>query len=172
MAKQQIQYIRKACRSFNGIREMCRLDPITFASIDEMLVVLNSAPSYGYAPRGQRAVILQPSKSTVSRMLTSRISCSGVIYCDLREGAITAKEFSEILRKLPDGLTLMLDNSRHTLPNLAKQGSPTIAELAESKMMSLKYIPSYAPHLNPVEYTFNMMRTLLRRKQAWTERSV
>ena len=95
---------------------------MTFASIDEMSVMLNSAPSYGYAPRGQRAVILQPSRRTVSRMLTLCISCSGVIHWDSREGAITGKVFSEILRKLPDGLTLLLDNSpvHHAKKSLAK----------------------------------------------------
>ena len=103
--------VLKGMQFLNGIRDIYRSDPSKFASIDEMSVMLNSAPSYGYARRGQRAVILQPSKRTVSRMLTLCISCSGVIHWDLREGAITGKVFSEILRKLPDGLTLMLDNS-------------------------------------------------------------
>ena len=43
-----------------------------------------------------------------------------------------------------------------------------MAELAESKSISLKYIPAYAPHLNTVEFTFNSVRNLLRRKEAWT----
>ena len=36
------------------------------ASLDEMSVMLNPAPSYGYALRGRRAVIPQPSRRTVS----------------------------------------------------------------------------------------------------------
>lgn len=112
----------------NGIREIYRSDPTTFALIDEMTVTLNSAPPYGYAPWGQRAVILQPSKQPVSRMITLCISCGGVIYWDLREGAINGKVFSEILRTLPNGLTLLLDKSpvQRAKKSLAKQRLPTI----------------------------------------------
>ena len=45
----------------------------------------------------------------------------------------------------------------------------SVAEVAEEKSISLKFIPSYAPHLNPVEHTFNLVRNLLRRRKAWTE---
>ena len=72
---------------------------------------------------------------------------------------------------MPDGLTLMLDNApvHHANKCLWKKGLNSVAELAEKKSISLEFIPSYAPHLNPVEHTFNLVRNLLRRKKAWTE---
>ena len=140
------------------------------ASIDEMSVMLDLAPFYGYAKRGQRAVIKQPGKRTVSYMLTLCVGPTGVLHWDLRSGSITAEVFCEILKELPDGITLMLDNARihHASKSLTAKGLPTVQELAASKSVSLKHIPAYAPHLNPVEYNFNTVRNLLRRKEAWT----
>ena len=79
--------------------------------------------------------------------------------------------FSEFLGRLPDGITLMLDNARihHASHSLRDKGLPTIVEKAEAKNMTLKYIPAYAPHLNPVEFVFNTVRQLLRSREAWTE---
>lgn len=48
----------------------------------------------------------------------------------------------------------------------------SVAEIAEEKSITLNFIPSYAPHLNPVEYTFNLVRNLLRRRKAWTEQKL
>ena len=142
----------------------------SFASIDEMSVMLNLAPTYGYAKRGQRAVIRQPSRRTVSYMITLCVSPTGIVFWDLRDGSVTAQTFCKVLQGLPNGLILMLDNARvhHATKCLSSKGLPTVAELAASKSISLKFIPAYAPHLNPVEYTFNTVRNLLRQKEAWT----
>ena len=65
----------------------------------------------------------------------------------------------------------MLDNApvHHANKCLWEKGLKSVAEIADEKAIVFKFIPSYAPHLNPVEYTFNLVRNLLRRKQAWTE---
>lgn len=162
----------KSMQFLVDLRQLYNSNSSSLASIDEMSVMLNIAPTYGYAPRGQRAVIPQPSKRTVSRMLTLCVSPNGVLLWDLRDGSINGEVFIEILSRLPDGLILMLDNApvHHASKSLSKKGLPTIAEVAKSKGIMLKYLPSYAPHLNPVEYTFNLVRNLLRRKQAWTEK--
>ena len=141
------------------------------ASIDEMSIMLNSAPSHGYATRGKRAVIPQPSRRTVSYMLILSVCPVGVLHWTLRSGTINAEIFCNTLAKLPNGLTLILDNARihHASKCLPEKGLPTVAELAESKSMDLKYTPPYAPHLNPVEFVFNTVRS---RKGAWTESSL
>lgn len=141
------------------------------ASIDECSVMLNLAPTYGWAPRGQRAVIRQPGKRTVSYSLLLCISPVGVLNWSLRSGTIDSEIFSQFLAKLPNDITVLLDNARihHATKSLTAKGLPTVAELARSKNMTLKYTPPYAPHLNPVEFTFNTVRNLLKSKQAWTE---
>ena len=158
-------------RFLEDIRPIYDASPLTFASLDEMSVMLNLAPTHGYARRGVRAIIPQPSKRTVSWMLTLCISAAGFVFWDMRDSTINAEVFSEFLRRLPDGLTLILDNAsvHHANKCLWAKGLQSVAEVAEGESIQLKFIPSYAPHLNPVEHTFNLVRNLLRRKKAWTE---
>ena len=157
-------------RGLDYLAEIKSVYSESFASLDEMSVMLNIAPTYGYAVRGQRAVIRQPGRRTVSYMLTLCVGPQGIISWELQKGAVTADTFCNVLRKLPDGITLLLDNARihHASKCLISRGLPTVAELASGKSISLRYIPPYAPHLNPVEYTFNTVRNLLRQKEAWT----
>ena len=140
-------------------------------SLDEASFMLNLAPAYGWAPRGERAVIHQPGKRTVTYTLILCVCPVGVLNWSLRSGTVDSEVFSEFLGRLPDGITLMLDNARihHASHSLRDKGLPTIVEKAEAKNMTLKYIPAYAPHLNPVEFVFNTVRQLLRSREAWTE---
>ena len=103
-------------------------------------------------------------------MLTLCICPVGVLYWNLRSGTVNAEIFCEVLQKLPNGISLMLDNAKihHASRCLSEKGLPTVAELAKSKNITLKYLPAYAPHLNPVEYTFNTVRNLFKQRQAWT----
>ena len=76
----------------------------TIASIDEMSVMLNSAPQYGYAVRGQRAVIPQPGRRTISFMLTLCVGLRGVIHWSLKSSAVDARSFCEDSAKPARGL--------------------------------------------------------------------
>lgn len=128
--------------------------------------MLDVAPSYGYAPRGQRAVISQPSRRTVSYMLTLCVCPVGILYWTLRSGSIDRRR-----NILPGPLEVARRHHASARPGdevLTRKGLPTVAEIAELKSISLKYIPAYAPHLNPVMFTINSMRNLLKRKEAWT----
>ena len=89
----------------------------------------------------------------------------------IRSGTFDAEAFCEVLKKLPNGLNLMLDNARihHARKCLIAKGLPTVAEIAEPKSINLRYTPAYAPHLNPVESVFNTVKNLLRQKEAWTK---
>lgn len=65
-------------------------------SIEEMSVTLNVASLYVYALRGQRAVLSQPSRRTVSFMLKLCVDLSGVIHWSLDNGGCC--EESPLLR--------------------------------------------------------------------------
>ena len=101
----------KGMRFLEQIRPIYDNNPVMFASLDEMAVMLNLAPTYGYARKGRRAIVSQPGKRTVTYMVTLCISPIGVLYWNARTGSITAETFIGILKSLPDGLTLMLDNA-------------------------------------------------------------
>ena len=73
------------------LEDFRRLDTPLIASLDEMSVMLNLAPTHGYALKGQRAVVRQPSKRTVSYMLTLVVCPIGILYWNLRSGTINAE---------------------------------------------------------------------------------
>lgn len=102
-------------------------------------------------------------------MLTLCISAAGVVFRDLRNRTVNAEVFSEFLRRLPDGLIVENASVHHAKECLWAKGLQSVAEIAEVKSVQLKFNPSYAPHLNPVEHTFSLVRSMLRRKKAWTE---
>ena len=72
----------KGMRFLEDIRPIFENNPIMFASLDEMslMMILNLAPTYGYARKGRRAVIPQPGKRTVAYMVTLCISPVGVLF--------------------------------------------------------------------------------------------
>ena len=104
-------------------------------------------------------------------MLILCVTPVGVVYWSIRSGTFDSEAFCEVLKNLPNGLNLMLDNARihHATKCLIAKGLPTVAEIAESKSINLRYTPAYAPHLNPVDFAFNTVKSLLRQKEAWTE---
>lgn len=94
----------KGMRFLEDIRPIFENNPIMFASLDEMSMMLNLAPTYGYARKGRRAIILQPGKGqrrTWSHTL--RISPVGILFWNVRTGSINAETFVEVLKRLPDG---------------------------------------------------------------------
>ena len=109
------------------------------------------------------------SQRTVSNSLLLCVCPVGVLNWSLRSGTIDSVVFAEFLGKLPNGITLLLDNARihHATTSLESMGPPT--ELAIAKSIIMKYAPPYAPHLNLVEYCFNTVRHFLRSQEAWTE---
>ena len=142
--KMNIKYqIEKGVKFLEDLRQCYR--PL-LTSFDGCSFMLNLAPSYGWARRGERAVIPQPGKRTVSYSLLLCISPVGVLNWSLRSGTIDSLVFSEFLGKLPNGITLILDNARihHATNALIKQGLLSIKQLADSKTITLKYAPPYA----------------------------
>lgn len=71
---------------------------------------------------------------------------------------------------------LLLDNSPiHEPPNkrpskiLREEGLLSMEELAIQKNIILKYLPSYAPMINPAELCINFIKGHVRKKQFWNE---
>ena len=133
-----LRYIKERyARFLENIRSIHT--PLT-ASVDESSIMLKMAP-YGWAPRGQCAAIPQSSLRTVSYSLLLCVCPVGVLSWTLRIGTIDSIIFPDFLGKLPDGVTLLLDNARshHATRCLMDKVLSTVAELAQSKSIRLEY---------------------------------
>ena len=71
--------------------------------------MINEAPTYGYAAQWSTGCDLSAEQK--DRFVHADPLCR-VLYWDLRSGTVTAETFCETLTKLPEGITLLLDNAR------------------------------------------------------------
>lgn len=144
------------------------LDPQVMV-LDEAAFFWNHVREHAWSKRGSRAVIPRPGIRGKAHSLLLCISVDGVIKWQLYEGAVDSVRFLEFVQTLPPG-TLILDNARihHATHSLRRLGRPTIAEATDAIGLTLKYLPPYAPVLNPVELCFNSIRTYVNRIQPRT----
>ena len=152
------------------ISPLLRTLPKAIASVDEAGFHLNCAPKYGWAKRGERAVITRPMVRGQKFSLLLCVQPTGTVGAILVEGAVTSAIFRNFLESLPQGLTLILDNcSIHkATKSLTKLGLPTIKETAVDRSITLQYAVPYAPYLNPVEYVFQSIRQHVNKVQPRT----
>ena len=136
-------------------------------SLDEAAFFYNHIRGYAWSEKGTRAIVKRPGVRGKAHSLLLCISMTGVVKWQIYEGAVKAAGFIEFLGALPSGSKLVLDNCQiHKATNvLRKQNLPTVAEVAADRQIELKYLPPYAPKLNPVELCFNTIRTHINREQ-------
>jgi len=139
------------------------LDHDRILNLDECSWNLNSTPSHGYAPRGQRAIATRPAARGQRYSLILVIGSVGVVAWRLLPGSVTGNTFQHYLSDacLPRESSLVMDNAstHHASHSLRRCGLPTVAETLAGKHVEPLYLPPYSPELAPVELIFNTMRT-------------
>lgn len=136
-------------------------------ALDEAAFFFNHVREYAWSKKGRRAVVKRKAIRGTMHSLLLCISSSGVVKYQLYEKAVNAVRFSEFLRELPMDSTVVLDNAQiHRATNvLRRQGLQTVPEVASQRRINLRYLPPYAPQLNPVELCFNTIRGFISRQQ-------
>lgn len=140
-------------------------------ALDEAAFFYNHVRGYAWSSRGSRAIVKRPGQRGQAHSLLLCIGLNGVVHWQLYTGAVKAVDFIEFLQELPRGSRLVLDNCQiHRATNvLRRQGLPTVAETALEQDVELRYLPPYAPLLNPVELCFNAIRTQVNRERPRTK---
>ena len=143
-------------------------------ALDEASFSTNQYPVYGWAPRGQRAYL---RRSGTRGKRFSLILCiedsveTPIVGYRLVEGGFDASKFHSFVDEeiSPRG-TLIMDNAsiHHAVHACRRVGKSTIGELLRSKSIDPGYLPPYSPTLNPVELSFNFIRSFARRKSPST----
>jgi transposase len=130
-------------------------------SLDECGFFMNHVRGYAWSQRGKRAVVKRPGPRGKKFSLLLCISSTCVVKWNLYQGSVDSVRFLEFLQELPMGSKIVLDNAaiHKSINSLRRRGLPTVAEAAEEMAIDLQYLPPYAPHLNPVELCFNILRT-------------
>lgn len=139
-------------------------------ALDESAFFFNHVQGYARSKRGTRAIITQPGVRGKAHSLLLCISPDGVVFWQLYQGAVTAQRFIGFMLELPKETTLVLDNAKiHHATNVLKAlDLPTVPDMANFQDITMKYLPAYAPQLNPVELCFNIIKTFVKRERPRT----
>jgi transposase len=141
--------------------------PASLVFIDETWANTKMARRYGRCPRGQRLRAAIPhghwkTTSFVGALRHDGMTAPFVIDKPMN-GAIFLAYVEQVLAPtLSPGDIVIMDN-------LAAHKVEGVREAIEAKQATLLYLPAYSPDLNPIEYGFAKLKSLLR---AAAERSI
>lgn len=127
---------------------------VNIVAIDESGFDHFPVPIYGYAPKGQPAVVEYiPSSDRTRYSLLMAISKSGESYCHLENSMVNGNIFNTFIESLPcsPGTVLLMDNASI---HKTKQFKETIAV----KGYDVIYTPPYSPEFNPIELIFGIIK--------------
>jgi transposase len=136
------------------------LDGRRLVFVDEMGTHTSLAPSYGYSPRGQRALFKIPRNRGTNTTLLSSMSLEGMGPSMAIEGSTTKEVFEAYIEHflaptLRAGKVVVMDN-------LSAHKGQRVRKLIEDRGCELLYLPPYSPDLNPIEEAFSKVKRLLR----------
>jgi hypothetical protein len=148
-------------------------DPYDVKFFDECGLKLPSASrrNYGHAPRGERALEFERYAETPNITVNLMASLAGVCYANTVDGPADTIDFLRFFDEaynsvhpatnqpcLEPGNIIVMDNC----PTHHNEGGRILGEFLQDLNIELVYMPAYSPDLNPVEYVFGKLRTLMK----------
>jgi transposase len=146
------------------------VDPESLVFVDEMGAHTSLAPTYGYAPKGERLHLPVPRNRGKNTTLLSSMTTGGMGPSLAVEGATTARFFEIYVEKvlvptLRAGQVVVMDNLGAHKPKRVK-------ELIDGQGCELLYLPAYSPDYNPIEEAFSKIKRFLRKVGARTKEAL
>jgi transposase len=146
------------------------VDPESLVFVDEMGAHTSLAPTYGYAPKGERLHLPVPRNRGKNTTLLSSMTTGGMGPSLAVEGATTARVFETYVEKvlvptLRAGQVVVMDNLGAHKPKRVK-------ELIDGQGCELLYLPAYSPDYNPIEEAFSKIKRFLRKVGARTKEAL
>lgn len=138
--------------------------------IDEAGIWSHMRRSHGYAPRGQRAVSIEPFQAEIRQTVLAGLSMRGILAPLILDGAMDGPSFvawleQEMLPQMRPGDILVLDN-------LPVHHVKSVAPCVERAGVKLEYLPPYSPDLSPIEPMWSKVKAFLRKIGAGTREDI
>ena len=128
-------------------------------SVDECGFDFRCLPTYGYAPRGEKAIMTRVTSGRTRVSLLMAINAQGDSKFMFVEKTTNASKFKELLHLLPPKSLLIMDNcSIHKTQEVRDQ-------MLSNEQEAL-YIPPYTPECNPIENVFGKIKFEFRKHLA------
>ena len=117
---------------------------------------------YGWSPVGQSVELTYSIKQLERWSLLPAMTVDGYLSHTVFQGAITAEIMESFLRVdvlpyLTAGYHILL------MDNASIHRSPTIAQLCKDFGVGLEYLPPYSPDYNPIERSFKVLKSWIKK---------
>ena len=156
------------------IDELYTRDPHHLKIFDEAgFCPSSNHPNYGWSQKGVRCVEVIRYPANPHFTLNLMIGTEGITYTNVVQGATDGEQlvefFGQATQRLKDngepflrnGDVVVLDNC----PTHHGRFGREIKEYLALRGIELLYTPKYSPEMNPAEFAFNKIRTLLKQKE-------
>jgi transposase len=138
--------------------------------VDEMGSHTSLVLGYGWAPRGERAVVQVPRNPGKNTTLIAALTWDGLQAPWALEGAIDTDAFTVYVREVllpilgPDSLVIVDNLSVHLAAHLE-----TLLAAGGCRVL---FLPAYSPDFTPIEQAFSKIKAALRRMGARTREAL
>ena len=143
-------------RTYPAIEDLAAWDDAEILWADEVGVAADHHPGCGYARRGERATMAVPGAHLRVNQI-SAISNTGAVRFMTYQGSFTAAVFLVFLNQLIAGATRKIILITDRLP---AHKTPAVNDwvAAHADQITVCFLPTYSPELNPVEYLNNDLK--------------
>lgn len=148
--------------------EALRSKGTTVVSVDESGFDHRARPFYGFAPRGQPAVVSYAANSERTRYnLLMAVANTGERWHAIRPNTVSSVTFANFIDTMPFpvGSVLLLDNAPVHKPYVVKEA------LARKGYVPL-FLPAYSPQFQPVELVFGRLKAAYYKERLRASRTI
>lgn len=162
--EQQRAEVQAARQAFEG--EMATWSAADIIAIDEMGCLTGMSRTYGYAPRGKRAVTYEPASKGTHLSLLGALTVDGFLGGLEVTGSVNGDVFEGFLEHvvvphLRAGHLVLLDHAsfHHRVSR---------EDMIEATGARLIFLPPYSPEFNPIEACWSKVKAWIRKQAART----
>ena len=131
-------------------------------AVDEMGAVTGMSRTYGYAPRGERAISSEPAEKGTRLNVIGALSVDGFLGGLEVTGSVNGDVFEAFIEQivvphLRPGKVVLLDNVRF-------HHRESIREMIEAAGARALFLPAYSPEFNPIEECWSKLKAWIRKR--------
>ena len=133
--------------------QLKQMDARKVVVVDESGSNIALTPTYGRAPKGQRAHGSVPRNRGKNTTLLAALSLDGVGASMIIEGSVNAVAFEAYVEHIL--APSLLKGQIVVLDNLSVHKGTRVRDLIEARGCELRFLPAYSPDCSPIEETFS-----------------
>jgi transposase len=162
-SEQEREDIKEARVAWSLWQKQVDINSLVF--IDESSAKTNMCKLYGRSKRGERCHGKAHASWTTTTMISS-IRINGSTECLVFEGSVERKMFRAYMREML--LPVLKRGDIVVLDNLSTHKDTEILNYFALHGITLLYLPTYSPDLNPIEKMWSKIKGILRERAAET----